>query len=347
MADWLQKQWKGYSIWHLILLPLSLIFSFLSIARKYLFRSGVLLSYELTVPVIVVGNISVGGTGKTPLVIWLAQQLKQKGFNPGVVSRGHGGEAKGVTEVFANSLASQIGDEPLLIAKRVDCPVFVGKNRVDAGVALLKAHPYVSVIISDDGLQHYRLQRDIEIAVVDAERAFGNDFLLPAGPLREAKSRLHSVDAIVITKASQRSSLKTEFLSPVFEMAVSGDVFVSLNDGETQRHSNDFNGKQLVAIAGIGNPKRFFDTLTSMGLFFEQKSFADHYAFTHQDLLPFAGKTILMTEKDAVKCAQFAKSNAQYDIWMLPVSAKIDEELNELVLQKLATKSLATFSKGK
>lgn len=342
MAEWLQKQWKGYSIWHLILLPMSLVFFFLSTARKHLFRIGMLSSCKLSVPVIVVGNISVGGTGKTPLVIWLAEQLKQKGFKPGIVSRGYGGSANEVMEVFAHSSPSFVGDEPLLIAKRTQSPVFVGANRVVAGEALLKAHPEVNVIISDDGLQHYSLQRDIEIAVVDAERAFGNGFLLPAGPLREAKSRLNEVDAIVMTKANQQAAMKMDFLSPVFEMELAGDAFVSLFDGETQQKSNYFNNKPLAAIAGIGNPKRFFDALMKMGLVFEQKSFADHYAFEPQDLLPLVGKTILMTEKDAVKCERFARANAQYDIWMLPVSAKIDNGLNDLVLQKLAT-----LSKGK
>jgi tetraacyldisaccharide 4'-kinase len=342
MADWLQKQWKGYSIWHLFLLPLSIIFLLLSSGKKQLFRFGVLKSHKLSVPVIVVGNISVGGTGKTPLVIWLANQLKQKGFKPGIVSRGYGGSANDVTEVFAHSMPNEVGDEPLLIAKHLDCPVFVGLNRVDACMALLEGHPDVNVIISDDGLQHYRLQRDIEIAVVDSQRGFGNALLLPAGPLREAKSRLNKLDAIVITNANQQSSIKTEFLAPVFEMGFAGDVFISLFDGISKYKAGFFNGKSLVAVAGIGNPKRFFEDLTKMGLVFEQKSFPDHHAYTPQDLSPLAGKTILMTEKDAVKCEQFVKGNAQYDIWMLPVSANIVDGLNKLVLQKLAT-----LSKGK
>lgn len=342
MADWLQKQWNGYSIWHFVLLPLSLIFFLLSTARKYLFRFGVLKSYKLPVSVIIVGNISVGGTGKTPLVIWLAEQLKQKGFKPGIISRGYGGSVSDIREVFANSSSSQVGDEPLLIAKRINLPVFVGANRVDAGLALLEAHPEVNVIISDDGLQHYRLQRDIEIALVDAERGFGTAMLLPAGPLRESKTRLSTVDAIVMTNANQQSSIKTEFLPPVFEMEFSGDMFVSLLDGQSRQKADFFNHKPLVAIAGIGNPKRFFNALTKMGLVFEQKSFPDHHAYALEELSSFAGKTILMTEKDAVKCEQFAKGNTKYDIWMLPVSANIGDGLNELVLQKLAT-----LSKGK
>jgi tetraacyldisaccharide 4'-kinase len=342
MADWLQKQWKGYSIWHFVLLPLSFIFFLLSITRKSLFRLGVFRGDKLPVPVIVIGNISVGGTGKTPLVIWLVEQLRQKGFKPGVISRGYGRVENDVTEVFVNSSPSIVGDEPLLIAKRTKSPVFVSANRVDAGNALLKAHPEVDVLVSDDGLQHYRMKRDIEIAVVDAERGFGNNFLLPAGPLREPRCRLSSVDAIVMTNRDKQFSTQAQFVVPVFDMGFTGDVFVSLFDDKTQQKSNHFTDKKLVAIAGIGNPKRFFDALTKMGLVFEQKSFADHYAFTPKDFLPFAGKTILMTEKDAVKCAQFAKNNAQYDIWMMPVNASIDNGLNELVLQKLAR-----LSKGK
>ena len=342
MADWLQKQWEGYSIWHLLLLPLSFIFFLLSIFRKCLFSLGLLRSYKLSVPVIVVGNISIGGTGKTPLVIALAAQLKDAGFKPGIISRGYGGSVNEVMEVFADSLPSEVGDEPLLIAKRSSFPVFVSRNRVDAGLALLKANPEVNVIVSDDGLQHYRLQRDIEVAVIDAERGLGNALLMPAGPLRETSRRLNAVDAIVMSNANSQGSIKQGYLPPVFNMQLSGDVFVSLLDGDTQQRAPFFKKKPLVAVAGIGRPQRFFDHLGHMGLFFEQKSFADHHAFTPQDLLPFAGKTILMTEKDAVKCAQFAKGDAPYDLWMLPVSANIEHELIDLVLSKLAV-----VSKGK
>ena len=335
MADWLQKQWESYSIWHLFLLPLSFIFFLLSTVRKCLFSLGLLRSYKLPVPVIVVGNISIGGTGKTPLVIALAAQLKDAGFKPGIISRGYGGSVNEVMEVFADSLPSEVGDEPLLIAKRSSFPVFVSRNRVDAGLALLKANPEVNVIVSDDGLQHYRLQRDIEVAVIDAERGLGNALLMPAGPLRETSRRLNAVDAIVMSNADSQGSIKQGYLPPVFNMQLSGDVFVSLLDGETQQRAPFFKKKPLVAVAGIGRPQRFFDHLG-------QKSFADHHAFTSQDLLPFAGKTILMTEKDAVKCAPFAKGDAPYDLWMLPVSANIEHELIELVLS-----NLAVVSKGK
>ena len=336
MADWLQKQWVGYSIWQIFLLPLSFIFFALSVIRKILFQLGVFRVQRLPVPVIVVGNISVGGTGKTPLVIWLAEQLQQAGFKPGIISRGYGGSATGVCEVFEDSLPHRVGDEPLLLAKRTRCPVFIGTHRVGAGLALLKAHPEVNVMISDDGLQHYRLHRDVEIAVVDAQRGFGNGLLLPAGPLREARCRLNSVDAVVMTNTSLSSS-HAGSVAPVFDMRLAGSMFISLFDGKSQQAAEFFKGKALVALAGIGNPKRFFDTLSGMGLDFDHKSFADHHAFTPQDLLPFVGKTILMTEKDAVKCERFLKGDAQHDIWVLPVSANIESGLKELVLQKLAT----------
>ena len=336
MANWLQRQWRGYSVWLIALLPLSFLFLLLVTTRKYLFKVGFLKSCKLPVPVIVVGNISVGGTGKTPLVLWLAEHLKKKGFIPGVISRGYGGSASEVTEVFTDGIPAKIGDEPLLIARRTCSPVFVGANRVDAGKALLKAYPMVNVIISDDGLQHYRLQRDFEFAVVDAGRGFGNGFLLPAGPLRETKSRMASVDAIVMTSSKKTLPIPTNLLPPLFEMEFSGDWFVSLFDCKTTQKSNFFNDKTLVAIAGIGNPERFYEALTKMGLVFERKSFADHHAFTPHDIESFVGKTILMTEKDAVKCEKFAFGKAQYDIWMLPVTAKIDKALDELLLHKLA-----------
>lgn len=341
MADWLQKQWTGYSIWHFVLLPFSVIFLTLITVRKCLFRWGVLSSTKLPVPVIVVGNITLGGTGKTPLVIWLVEQLLTSGLKPGIISRGYGGSVSDDLEVFADSSPNRVGDEPLLLTKRTQAPVFVGANRAEVGRALLKAHPEVNVIVSDDGLQHYGLQRDVEIAVVDAQRGFGNALLLPAGPLRESIHRLNSVDAVVMTGAANVTSMQAEYLAPVFGMQLSGDVFISLLDGVTQQPAKFFTGKPLVALAGIGNPRRFFDALTKMGLVFESRGFEDHYQFSPQDLLPFKGKSILMTEKDAVKCAKFAEGNADYDIWVLPVSANIEGGLKALVLQKLTTKNLA------
>lgn len=336
MHNWLQKQWASITPWHILLIPLSWIFGALVVIRATLYKIGILKSTRLRVPVIVVGNINVGGTGKTPLVIWLAAQLQQQGFNVGIISRGYGGNANQVTEVFANSHPAQVGDEPVLIAKRTQCPMFVGANRAAAGQALLQAHPQCNLIISDDGLQHYRLQRDVEIALINSSQLQNSQLrLLPAGALREKMTRLQTVDAIV--DSSLISVVIGNLQPPIFHMQLQGDIFTALNDPNSRQAASYFADKTLVAIAGIGNPERFFNKLTSLGLQFEQQVFADHHAFSAQDLAPFANKTILMTEKDAVKCAAFTT----HDAWYLPVVATVSESsqgaLTALILQKLRT----------
>ena len=326
---WFNQQWQSIGLAHVVLMPLSWLFGAVSAARRWLYQHQYLRSYRLSVPVIVVGNISVGGTGKTPLVIYLAKQLKQMGYTPGVISRGYGG--KNVGEVTANSNASEFGDEPVLIAKRSTCPVWVNPHRIAAGRALLQAHPECNVIISDDGLQHYRLQRSVEIAMVDSEHSFGNGCLLPAGPLREKIARLQTVDAIV--DSGQVTDFKYNF-PPIFSMQLQGNMFESVNGSKSQQLANYFANKNIVAIAGIGNPARFFQHLSNLGLQFERAAFDDHYAFSAQDFVSLANKTILMTEKDAVKC----KSFALMDAWYLPVSAEIgggDEQFLALILQKI------------
>lgn len=336
MNNWFQKQWSSYSLWHILLIPLSWIFSAIINVRKYLYRIGWLKSIRLNVPVIVVGNITVGGTGKTPMVIWLAEQLKLAGFNPGIISRGYGGTSKLATAVFANSNPHQVGDEPVLIAKRTACPMFVGASRADAGQALLKSNPQCNIIISDDGLQHYALQRDVEIVLINSSLQLGKQFLLPAGPLRENLSRLQSVDAIVDSgrSADFAHSFKDE-MPPVFNMQVQGENFESLDGSQPTQAASCFTNKSLIAIAGIGNPERFFNQLSALGLQFESKAFADHYQFSAQDLTRFSGKTILMTEKDAVKCSALTTTDA----WFLPITATINDSshvsLITLILQKL------------
>jgi tetraacyldisaccharide 4'-kinase len=336
MNNWFQKQWSSYSLWHILLIPLSWIFSAIINVRKFLYSFGWLESTRLGVPVIVVGNITVGGTGKTPMVIWLAEQLKLAGFTPGIISRGFGGTSKLATAVFASSNPQQVGDEPVLIAKRTACPMFVGSSRAVAGQALLKANPQCNIIISDDGLQHYGLKRDVEIALINSSQQFGNQLLLPAGPLREKLSRLQSVDVIVDSGkgANFGYSFKDE-MPPVFKMNVLGEAFESLNDSQSTQSASYFADKNLVAIAGIGNPERFFNQLSALGLQFESMAFEDHHAFTAQDLTQFYGKTILMTEKDAVKCSALTSTDA----WYLPITAMINDSsqvsLITLILQKL------------
>lgn len=331
MTNWLQKQWESLTLWHILLIPISWLFGTVVWLRKLLYQLGWFKSFRLPVPVIIVGNITVGGTGKTPFVIWLAAQLKQHGCSPGIICRGYGGSARQAQEVFAQSNPFETGDEPVLIAKRSLCPVFVGADRVAAGQLMLKTHPQCNIILSDDGLQHYRLQRDFEIALVNSDDAFGNGQLLPAGPLREKKAKLQIVDAIVESGSNQADQMN---MPPIFNMQLSGEVFSHINDTERQSASF-FMDKKLVAIAGIGKPARFFRHLSALGLMFEQYVFPDHHAFTQQDLIGFREKTLLMTEKDAVKCSAFDSRNA----WYLPVEAKVTSRTNQsliaLILQKL------------
>ena len=330
MSKWLQRQWFCKSEWHILLLPLATIYLGLIAFRKLLYKLKFFKSYALPVPVIVVGNISIGGTGKTPVVIYLAQQLKLAGYRPGIISRGFGRHSTLIESVHSNSSPNEVGDEPLLIFRRTDCPVFVGRDRFSAGNELIKHHPEVDVIISDDGLQHYRLKRTLEVAVVDTKRQFGNGFLLPAGPLREPISKLTSLDALILNGDDHVSALPVPD-SKVFRMNLSGNTFVSLSSMQ-KTNAEYFKNKTLVALAGIGNPNRFFEHLKMMGLNFQSQAFPDHHLFCLNDFANFEGKTILMTEKDAVKCKAFTHA----DIWMLPVDAMIDPVLMKKILNKLA-----------
>jgi len=335
MKTWLQQQWYGRSRWHILLMPLSYIFAALSHVRKYLYLSGWRKTYRLDVPVVIVGNINVGGSGKTPVVIWLAKQLQLAGYTPGIISRGYGGQAQPVQlvqPVFAESCAQQVGDEPVLIAQRTACPVYVSADRVAAGQALLAAHAACNIIISDDGLQHYRLQRDVEIVVFDSVKAFGNGALLPAGPLRESVARLYAVDAVVSNGELNASNMAFNINSvrPIKMQLESAD-FYNLVDSQHRCSAQDFSGLKILAIAGIGNPERFFQQLRHMGLVFQSQAYADHYAFKAADFAAAAADVIVMTEKDAVKCQAFAQAN----YWVLPVTAIIGDELLPIVLNKL------------
>jgi tetraacyldisaccharide 4'-kinase len=323
MCNWLQRQWNGLSLWHILLVPLSWLFWLLSGLRRAGYKVRLLKSYQLPVPVIIVGNISVGGTGKTPLVIWLAKKLKQQGLNPAIVSRGYGGSINDVMDVHADSDPVIAGDEPVLMAKRGQCPVWVGRDRVTAAQVLLRAHPECDVLISDDGLQHYRLRRDFEIAVVDSSRGFGTGWLLPAGSLRECKSRLKTVDAVVYN--GNNSPLNA------LSMRLEGAVFHNLRDPVKTAVAADFSGKNICAIAGIGNPARFFQQLTELGLQFESQAFPDHHVFQPTDLQITDVDVVLMTEKDAVKCKDFAEAN----YWYLPVNAVVDEALIQRIMDKI------------
>lgn len=322
------KRWLSRhidSIWYqrkpvaLLLLPLTGLFVLVVMLRRLMYRLGLKKSTRLSVPVIVVGNISVGGTGKTPFIIWLANNLKDKGFKPGIISRGYGGEASSwPQQVRPDSDPRTVGDEAVIISRQTGCPMAVGPDRVAAGEALLE-HTDCDLILSDDGMQHYALQRTIEIAVIDGIRRFGNGYCLPAGPLREPRGRLKSVDLVVVNGGGASSA--------EVSMTLSGESVVNLKKPSRKLSLSDFKGQSVHAIAGIGNPGRFFSYLEKEGLQPDGHSFPDHHLFSAQDLSFGDDKAVLMTEKDAVKCRNFATGKE----WFVPVEAKIDSKAAEIV----------------
>ncbi|MDR2000177.1 MAG: tetraacyldisaccharide 4'-kinase [Zoogloeaceae bacterium] len=300
--------------------PLSWLFALIAALRRAFYRVGIFAAVRLPVPVIVVGNITVGGAGKTPLTIWLAEELRKRGRHAGVISRGYGGSATGTREVGPDDDPAVTGDEPLLIRRRTGCPVFVGRDRVAAGRALLAAHPETDVLLCDDGLQHYRLGRDVEIAVVD-RRGFQNGLMLPAGPLREPVSRLRTVDAVVAHDWNGAAD---------FRMTLVGERFKPLAKTGESALSAEFAGKRIHAVAGIGEPQRFFDHLAALGLRFEAHPFPDHHVYAAADL-DFTGDVILTTEKDAVKFGVLAR----LPVWVLPVAATVTPDLAQFVLERI------------
>lgn len=319
----LDVYWRDRNGVAIALLPFSWLFCALVWLRRTAYRIGIFRTRRMSVPVIVVGNISVGGAGKTPLVIWLALHLQKLGYKPGIVSRGYGGNARyWPQQVLPGSDPTTVGDEPVLIARRTKCPVSVGPDRVVAALAM-QEHTECDVIISDDGMQHYALGRDIEIAVVDADRGLGNGFCLPAGPLRERVSRLNRVDMVVSNGAAGRGR---------YIMMLKQTVVINLADPGQVRSLNEFVGKDKVnAIAGIGNPERFFKQLEIAGLNVERHEFPDHYEFQPEDLEAMGNATLLMTEKDAVKCGRFAQPHH----WFVRIEAELHDtfeyRLNKLV----------------
>ncbi len=286
---WLERNWYRVTPLHLILLPVSWLFGALTFLRRALYRRGILSSEKLPVPVIVVGNISVGGTGKTPLTLALAQQLIQHGQHPLIVSRGYGGSTSEPRAVTSEMSAAQTGDEPLLMARRGLCPVWVGTDRVATARAALQAHPQCDLVLCDDGLQHYRLQRDIEIAVVDGTRGFGTGWLLPAGPLREPVSRLRTVDAVVWNGGDAPAGQ--------YPMQLAGDIFFNLLDPGTAVSAAHFRALHNHAVAGIGNPRRYFRHLEQLGITFIPHAFPDHHPYRADELAFPDCDAILLTEK--------------------------------------------------
>jgi len=316
----LDYYWYNKSFITLVLLPVSWLFCFVAILRRALYRLGVFKVHQLSVPVIIVGNISVGGTGKTPLVTWLVDILRSNGYTPGIVSRGYGGQATHwPQQVRVDSDPRMVGDEAVLLSQRCACPMAVGPKRVEAAEALL-AHTDCDIIVADDGLQHYALGRDLEIAVVDGVRRFGNQHCLPAGPLREPLSRLASVDAVVTNGVPGVREYRMDLIPGTLR---------NLKAPGRRATLDDFAGKTVHAIAGIGNPPRFFRQLETQGITVIEHAFADHHPFTQDDIIFDDGLPVLMTEKDAVKCQEF--SGEQH--WCVPVDAKLDERIIPLILR--------------
>lgn len=311
----LENYWYKKNPLPKLLLPFSWLFCALVQLRRKAYASGLLKTHIVAVPVIIVGNITVGGNGKTPLVIWIVEYLKQAGYFPGIISRGYRGRAKHwPQQVRPDSDPEMVGDEAVLLAQRCDCPIAVGPDRVAAARALLQ-YSDCDVIISDDGLQHYALGRDIEIAVIDGIRRFGNQYCLPAGPLREPLCRLDEIDLRVCNGRGSRGE---------FSMGMSIENAVKLNNPQQIESLDSFRGTPVHAVAGIGNPKRFFGVLRQKGLNLIEHPFPDHHRFTESDITFDDTLDILMTEKDAVKCRRFANKHA----WLVPADTKMDERFS-------------------
>lgn len=326
-----------------LLLPLSCIFYFLIRSRYFLYRTHFFKRYSFSRPLIVIGNVTVGGTGKTPFVIWLADFLKAKGMQPGIVTRGVGGKKhKRPQWVNRYDDPKQVGDEAILLAKRTACPVVIGIDRVAAVNELLKKTA-CDIVLSDDGLQHYRMNRDIEIAITDGQRQSGNGFLLPAGPLREPKSRLKKADFVVEQASHSREGgnplsidsrlCGNNMATHPWQMVLQGEHLFSVMEDNKIKEITDFLTMRLHAVAAIGNPNRFFSMLRHYGLDIIEHVFPDHFQYHKNDFDFSDSLPIVMTEKDAVKCRFFADER----FWYLPVSAGLSKAFETALLSKLNT----------
>ncbi len=380
MRAWLERffiqEWQRSSGWQVLLQPLSWCFAMVTATRRVLYRHRFFATIKIDVPVIVVGNISVGGTGKTPLVVALANTLSARGFSTGIVTRGYvadGGRS--------HKRRREQSDEATLMAARCTAPVVANRQRVLAAQMLLAKKPDINAIISDDGLQHYALERDLEIAVIDGTRGLGNGYLLPAGPLRESTARLSTVDCIVVnnTNLTTVSAVKTisasnisngaafeaksagerlpatglanlliETGKPIFEMRYGHERFSTLSGSEnlsaeqflaTVQDKGMDQGKRVAAVAGIGNPDRFFAHLTGLGISLDSRhAFPDHHPFVAADLANIDAEIILMTEKDAVKCAALfidRINESKQQRWQMQIDAVLPDGFYDFIIRQL------------
>jgi tetraacyldisaccharide 4'-kinase len=329
--SWFNGIWYGDMPPPWWLKPLSTLYGTVSALRRILYVRKLARSTRLSCPVIVVGNVTVGGTGKTPLVCWLAEQLTAGGFRPGVVTRGYGGSSRAARLVQSTEAADVVGDEAMLLARRSRAPIAIGRDRPAAAQLLINAG--CDVILSDDGLQHYALARDCEIVVVDGDRRFGNGRLLPAGPLREAPARLKGADAVVINGGElQRDG--------ALHMRLLATSAVAMKYG-TIKPLREFSGQPVHAIAAIGNPQRFFSMLRAVGIRVIEHPLPDHARLNLEDISFPDDLAVLMTEKDAVKCREIAGPHH----WYIPVSVAFaagdGEKLRELVTRSVVSRAVS------
>jgi tetraacyldisaccharide 4'-kinase len=323
VSTWLERLWYQQHSSYWLLMPLAWLYGAITALRRLLFRLGIKQQVRVAAPVIIVGNISIGGTGKTPFTLMLCQLLQQQGWQPGIISRGYGAPISTPTLVQLDACAADVGDEPLLLAQRSGCPVVVCPDRVAAAEFLLQ-HTRCNVIISDDGLQHYRLARDVEIVLIDGNRGLGNGQLLPAGPLREQRWRLNQADLVVANSQPFTLADGVMQLSTTTAKALIGNAALS--------------PCAVTLVAGIGNPQRFERSALAAGFtIVARRYFADHHNFSAADLADIAGP-VLMTEKDAVKCRTFAKA----EWFSLGVDATLDSTLTTK-LQTILTKLRSTY----
>jgi tetraacyldisaccharide 4'-kinase len=331
MRGALTQLWYGKASGAALLAPLAALYGAVMHLRRRAYERGLLRRYGAGSPLVIVGNLTVGGTGKTPLVAWLARELQTRGYRVGIVSRGYGSGARTARLVTAQATWQEVGDEPLWLAQSTGCPTAVGHDRVAAARLLSAAG--MNVIVSDDGLQHLRLAPDCRIVVVDGERVFGNGRLLPAGPLREPVSELSRADAVVVNGAAA-SALRLEGgparAAPLIEMQLVASIAVALAGG-AKRSLDSFRGARLHAVAGIGNPARFFRALRAFGIDVIEHAFADHHALVASDLDFGDDLPVLMTEKDAVKCRLFADAR----LWSVPVAVHFTDAHAELLLARV------------
>jgi tetraacyldisaccharide 4'-kinase len=330
MTGILMRAWQGRGVLACLLWPLSLLFWLLITVRRALYAAGLLKSTTLSVPVIVIGNIFVGGTGKTPLAIWLIAQLREQGFTPGVISRGYGGDAGQAQAVSAGMSPQLVGDEPLLIAQKTAAPMMVGRERVAAAQALLAAHTEVDVIVSDDGLQHYALGRTLEIQLSDT-RGHGNGWLLPAGPLRESAARRSDFYVVNGGAVSDARTYAMQLQAKRAERLAQRSTHIDLTELAINSKS-----LKIAAVAGIGHPARFFNMLRAQGVqLSEAHALPDHFDFASNPFEAFAADIILITEKDAVKCASNPALVQDQRLWVVPVEAVISASLTKNIVEKL------------